>query len=155
MIVLPEIGSIPLAGVLRSELQAHLATQIARFIRDPVVHARSLVRIEIMGAVGSPGFYTVPSDMLVSDALMLAGGPQASAQLDKTRIERGDEVIWEAEDLREAVIEGRTLDQLSVRAGDGIFVPQQSSRLTKLRNGVVILSGLTSLIVIAQRLGLF
>jgi polysaccharide export outer membrane protein len=155
MIVLPEIGSIALAGVLRSELQSHLAAEIGRFIRDPVVHARSLVRIEILGSVGSPGFYTIPSDLLISDALMLAGGPQGSANIEKTRIERGGDVIWEGKDLREAVIEGRTLDQLSVRAGDSLIVPQQSSRWAQFRNAVVVVSGLTSILVIAQRLGLF
>lgn len=155
VIVLPEIGSIPVRGVLRSELQPHLTSEIGRFIRNPVVHARSLIRVGIMGAVARPGFYTVPSDVLISDAFMLAGGPQASAELDKARIDRGDETIWDANLLRQAVIEGRTLDQLSVRAGDEIFVPQRGSRLTSLRNGMVIVTGLTSLILIAQQLGAF
>jgi protein involved in polysaccharide export with SLBB domain len=155
VIVLPEIGSIALLGVLRSELQPHLTAEIGRYIRDPVVHARSLIRVGIMGAVARPGFYTIPSDVLISDAFMIAGGPQAAAELDKARIDRGDETIWDANLLREAVIEGRTLDQLSVRAGDEIFIPQKGNRLTSLRNGMVIVSGLTSLVLIAKQLGAF
>lgn len=153
-IVLPEIGPIPLAGVLRSELQEHLTAQIGRFIRQPVVRARSLIRLEIMGAVGRAGFYTMPSDILLSDALMVAGGPQDAA-LDRMRIERGDEVIWGSERLREAIVEGRTLDQLSLRAGDTILVPEERSRLEFLRNAFVVLSAIGSIVLIAERAGLF
>lgn len=153
-IVLPGIGPIPLAGVLRSELQEHLAEQIGRFIRQPVIRARSLVRLEIMGAVGRAGFYTMPSDILLSDALMLAGGPQDAA-LDRMSIERGDEVIWGSERLREAIVEGRTLDQLSLRAGDTIHVPEQRNRLELLRNVFVVLSAVGSVLLIAERAGLF
>jgi protein involved in polysaccharide export with SLBB domain len=154
-IILPEIGPVPLAGVLRSELQDHLTTHITRFINNPVVHARSLVRLQILGAVLRPGFYTVPSDVLVGDALMQAGGPLPNAQLDRITIERGDEQIWSAERMREAIIEGRTLDQLSIRAGDGIHVPQQSNRFDLVRNGIIVLTGLASLVAIAAQAGVF
>lgn len=124
-LVLPTLGEVPLEGVLRSELQPHLEAFIGRFINSPVVHARSLVRIEIRGAVSRPGFYTLPSDMLISDVLMVAGGPSGRADIDRTRVERGRDVIWSGERLREAIIEGRTLDQISLRAGDNIIVPDQ------------------------------
>jgi protein involved in polysaccharide export with SLBB domain len=152
-IVLPDLGDIPLTGVLRSELQGYLTQQVARFIRDPVVQARSLIRLEIMGAVGRPGFYTIPSDFLISDALMMAGGPSSAADVEKLRIQRGPTVIWDGTRLREAVIEGRTLDQLSVRAGDGIHVPQQRSRFDSFRTGLAIVSGITSIVLLATRLG--
>lgn len=155
LIVLPQIGSVPLAGVLRSELQPYLAEYIGRFIRDPVVHARSLIRLQVSGAVAAPGFYTIPSDVLVSDALMEAGGPQATANLDDVRIERGGEVVWSAELLSEAMLEGRTLDQLSIRAGDAIVVPAQSDRWSVMQLGLTALTGITSLVLIAERLGLF
>lgn len=151
LIVLPEIGRIPVEGVLRSELQTHLTEQIGRFIRDPVVQVRALVRVQILGAVGSPGFYPVPSDLLITDVLMLAGGPEASAKIEGIEIRRGTEVIWEAEGLREALIEGRTLDQLSVRAGDSIFVPEQRSGLASIQNIILMLSGLASLALLAAQ----
>jgi protein involved in polysaccharide export with SLBB domain len=127
-IVLPEIGEVPMTGVLRSELQPYLTSHLSRFLVSPVVHARSLIRIEILGMVGRPGFYMIPSDMLLSETLMQAGGPGASAALDKVKIQRGKEVIWKGDRLREAMIEGRTLDQLSIRAGDGIHVPASAGR---------------------------
>jgi protein involved in polysaccharide export with SLBB domain len=150
---LPEIGDVPLEGVLRSELEQHLTTQIGRYIRSPTVRARALVRLEILGAIGSPGFYTVPSDVLVSDALMLAGGPSGNADLERVRITRGRDVLWGGDQLRRAIIEGRTLDQLSVHAGDGIFVPVRRSRYAFLREVLVVTSGVASLIWALRRTG--
>ncbi|HEX6694713.1 MAG TPA: polysaccharide biosynthesis/export family protein [Longimicrobiales bacterium] len=154
-IVLPRIGEIPLSGILRSELQSHLTTRLSAFIRDPVVHARSLIRLGILGAVTQPGYYTVPSDMLLTDALMLAGGPTTVADLEKMSIERGDKTIWSKSNLTIAVQEGRTLDQMSIRAGDDIQVPQRTENAARLTNLLVVLSGITSIIVVAGQLGIF
>jgi protein involved in polysaccharide export with SLBB domain len=158
-IVLPDLAQtptqVPLEGVLRSELQDHMQQFIARYIRNPVVHARSLVRLEIMGAVGTPGFFMLPSDILVSDALMAAGGVGSTGDLDKIRIERGGEVIWDREQVRDAIRDGRTLDQLSMRAGDAIFVGQQSSRFASVRSVMGVVSSLTALFWIGKRVGAF
>jgi protein involved in polysaccharide export with SLBB domain len=125
VVSMPVIGDVPLRGVLRSELEAHLADHLARFIRDPRVQARSLVRIAILGEVGRPGFYLVPSELPLSDALMLAGGPSASAELQKTRVVRGTDQIWTGSALQRALAEGQTLDRMSLRAGDQIVIPPQ------------------------------
>jgi len=123
-VVLPMVGPIPLHGVLRSELEEHLREQIGRYIRNPVVYARALIRVSILGAVGRPGFYSVSPESLVTDVLMEAGGPRDNANLTSIRIERGNERLWSGEELEQAIIEGRTLDQLYVRAGDRIVVPE-------------------------------
>ena len=124
---LPAIGAIPLTGVLRSELNAHLREQIAKFIREPVVRATSSIRVLISGEVVRPGYYVVDTQSLLSDILMQAGGPAPTARLTAMRVERRSEPIWEGEPLQEAIAEGRTLDQLSLRAGDHLVVPAESS----------------------------
>jgi hypothetical protein len=120
---LPEVGKVSLRGVLRAELEPHLTTELSRFLVDPAVRARSLVRVAVVGSVGAPGFYLLPSEALLTDALMMAGGPTGSANVTEIRIERGEQMIWEGDPLQQAIIEGRTLDQLNLRAGDRIFVP--------------------------------
>lgn len=127
-ITLPVIGPISLDGVLRSELEAYLTRELAQFIRNPVVRAESEIRVAVLGEVGSPGFYTVPAEMLLGEVLMHAGGPSSTADLDEVRIERQGRELWGGEGLRDALAEGRTLDQLNVRAGDQIVVPVESTR---------------------------
>jgi len=130
VLVLPTIGEIPLAGVLRSELEAHLTRELSKYIVQPVVHAKSLVRITILGAVNKPGFYLVPSEALIPDALMLAGGPGSNADLRKMRITRDGQTIWDGNTLQNALTAGWTIDQLSLRAGDQIELP--SAKTTDL-----------------------
>jgi len=129
-LTLPTYGSIALSGVLRSELTGHLTEQLRRFVTNPVVRARALIRVTILGEVRQPGFYTVPVETLVDQALMMAGGPTSLARLDDIRIERGRRRLWEGESLERAIAEGTTLNALSVRAGDRIVVPRQSQRNT-------------------------
>ncbi|MFW6201321.1 MAG: polysaccharide biosynthesis/export family protein [Gemmatimonadota bacterium] len=128
VIRVPVIGELSLDGVLRAELEESLTEQLGRYIQDPSVHAEALIRLGILGAVGEPGFYTVPADVLLSDAIMLAGGLGEETELTRLRIMRGDDEIWGGDRLQEAMTEGRTLDQLNLRAGDRIVLPPQAER---------------------------
>lgn len=127
VVMLHEIGAISLQGVLRAELEEHMRTELARYVRDPQVTAESLIRVAILGAVGRPGFFVLPASMLLEDALMAAGGPSGNANLEKINVLRGDEVVWDGEELQQAMIDGRTLDQLNLRAGDQVDVPEERS----------------------------
>src|SRR6267378_7914578 len=60
---LPAIGEISLAGVRRSDLEAHLTRELGRFLKDPVVQARALIRVSVLGEVVRPGYYAVPVDL--------------------------------------------------------------------------------------------
>jgi protein involved in polysaccharide export with SLBB domain len=146
VLVVPEAGEIPLQGVLRSELQAHLTSQIGRVLREPTVRAQPLIRLEIRGAVGRPGFYTMAADMLLSDVIMAAGGPGTEAGLDNLKIVRGTSTLWSGDQTRSAMIEGLTLDQLNVRAGDRIEVPTRRTAGTTFRTILGVASGIASAI---------
>ena len=126
-ITLPLFGTISLRGVLRAEVEEHLTRELGKVIRDPVVQARGLMRLSVQGAVARPGFYLVPADMLLSEALMLAGGPAPDADLPELRVERGGQPMLTAQEAQVAVQEGRTLDQLSLQAGDQIMLPEEQS----------------------------
>jgi hypothetical protein len=140
---LPLIRQVNLKGVLRSELEPNLRTQIARFEEDPVVRAQALIRIAIMGGVPRPGFYTPPSDMLLSDVLMQAGGP--GTKLDNISVQRGGKTILTGEQIRDALTEGKTLDQLDVREGDLIKVPQGRGIMASIQGAFGWLSMLVTL----------
>jgi protein involved in polysaccharide export with SLBB domain len=126
---LPTVGRVSLVGVLHSELEDYLTKELAKYIRDPVVRARASIRITVTGEVGQPGFYAVPSQLLVTDVLARAGQITSRADIGKIRIERAGKTIWDNEALGPEIVEGRTLDQLGVRAGDRIIVGGSSRGL--------------------------
>lgn len=126
-LVLPGVGTLQLAGVLRSELNGHVDTFLRRYMRDPVVRSRSLIRIAVTGQVARPGFFLLPAEAPLADALMAAGGPLPTAKLGSARVERVGSRIWEGPPLRQALAAGHTLDQMSLRAGDEIVVPAEGS----------------------------
>jgi protein involved in polysaccharide export with SLBB domain len=124
-IEIAQVGPVSLAGVLRSELEVHLARELARYIQNPSVRATALVRVGVMGAVARQGFYTVPATMLLEELIMHAGGPAGRADLRRLAIQRGDRTVLNGEPLQRAMAEGRTLDQLSLRAGDRLMLPER------------------------------
>ncbi len=119
---LPNLTDIELHGVLRSELQGHVYAAVSKYLRDPVVRTGSLVRLAVLGSVGRPGFYSVSADMLLSDAIMNAGGLASNADVSRTTINRAGTVVWRASDVATALKNGETVDQLSLRAGDQLNV---------------------------------
>jgi len=125
-LTLPLIGNVPLEGVLRSELQDYLTHRLAQNLRDPEVRTRAFVRLSVQGAVTHPGFYGVPADAPLSDALMAAGGTMQEANLSRLRIEREGKPLWEGKALQQAIAEGRTLDGAGLVAGDQVIVPRRS-----------------------------
>jgi protein involved in polysaccharide export with SLBB domain len=126
-ILIPGVGAVPLRGVLRSELDDYLSNYLGQYVRNPRVRAGSTIRLMVLGSVGSPGFYSVPSHALVTDVIAAAGGTGANSRLTRIRIERDGRRLMSESELQDAIIEGRTLDQLNVRAGDRVVVPEARS----------------------------
>jgi protein involved in polysaccharide export with SLBB domain len=123
LIDVPTLGPILLHGVLRSELETHLATELGRFIQTPRVRARALIRVSVAGAVGRPGFYALPTDLRLSDVVTLAGGSQGGNP-GLIRVVRGQDELWSFEELSAPVAEGRTLDEVGLQPGDRLIVVQ-------------------------------
>jgi protein involved in polysaccharide export with SLBB domain len=152
MIRLPNMPDISLQGVLRSELQDYLTTQLARYIKRPDVQTTSLVRVALMGQVTKPGFYQVPADLALADAIMIAGGPTTTADVDKTQIKRGEDVIYSSQLLGQEVAKGATLDQLNIRPGDQILIGERHHTNWGLIASIVgITAGLVSTAVVLTR----
>ena len=125
---LPNIPDVPLKGVLRSELQDYLTKYLARYIRNPDVRTESLIRLSVLGQVGRPGYYDFNSDVLLTDAIMTAGGPTGIAAIERSTIRRGRTVVIAKERMRRAAQTGATLDRLGLRPGDEITVGERRKR---------------------------
>jgi protein involved in polysaccharide export with SLBB domain len=152
MIRLPNLPDISLAGVLRSELQDYLTTQLTRYIKRPEVQTTSLVRVAVMGAVSKPGFYQLPADIALADAIMIAGGPTGNADVDRTQVKRGTDVVYSSTLLGQEVAKGATLDQLNIRPGDQILIGERHRTNWPLIASIVgISAGLISTVVVLSR----
>lgn len=132
---LPDIDQIPLAGVMYAEAKETVSRALIRYLRDPRVSIDVLKRIAILGQVGTPGFYNVKGSALVSDALMLAGGPSSTAKVRAIKIRRGGEQV--APGRPQVAFESLSLDRLGVVSGDEVFVPGKSGPPTQVFLGVL------------------
>ena len=151
-IILPDLPEITLAGVLRSELQSYLTAQLGRYIRDPQLHARPLIRIAVSGAVGRPGFYSVPADALLSDVVTIAGGPVGRAEFARSFIRRGSEQLWNGKNVDTALGEGMTVDALLLQSGDEIVIGEQRQfNWLAVVQGLATVGGIASLILTLGR----
>jgi protein involved in polysaccharide export with SLBB domain len=101
-----------------------MTRQLSRYIREPEVLTQSMIRLQIRGQVGTQGFHTFPSDMLLTDAIMAAGAPSQGADWDDLHLERAGERIMDPDEVTDALAEGRSLDQLGLQNGDILVVPE-------------------------------
>jgi len=116
---------LSLQGVLRSELKDRLTTELLKYVKAENVTATPLTRIGVLGEVAHPGYFAVRPDIALTDAIMIAGGPTGSADLDRSMVKRGTAEYRSATATREAVAKGLTLDQFGISAGDEIVVGKQ------------------------------
>lgn len=155
-IVMPGIGVLPMAGVLRSELESHFRTFLAQFLRDPKVRAQALIRLVFIGGVGRQGWVTVPVDIPLDSVLAVAGGLSSLAQIDKIHIERDGEDLYSGRDLQRRISDGATPDALSMQQGDRIIVPQSQPQTaeSRIRSVQFLLQLPLSLFALAKLIGL-
>jgi len=124
---LPNLPEISLAGILDSELQGYLATQLAKYIRDPSVRAQALLRVQVSGDVAKPGFYSIRTDTPVTDVVMNAGGPSQSAEMDKMELRRGTTTVVHRGGIQTAIQKELTMSDIGARSGDELYVPAKPS----------------------------
>lgn len=122
---LPNIGEVPLKGILRSELTGHLRTAVGRFIRQVDLRAESLIRIAVSGQVARPGFYNVSSIAVLGDVFTAAGGLTSLSDLSKTEVHRGGQPFLDPKQVTAAVTDGKTLDQMNLHSGDELQVAEK------------------------------
>lgn len=127
---LPQMADLSLDGVLRSELNAKVSSHLAKYLRDSSVQVTPLIRLAVLGQVRAPNYYYTTVDVLLSDMIVKAGGPNGNADwLGNVVIRRGTETIWNRQDTRTAMSDGISLERLHLRAGDEIYVDEQKGGL--------------------------
>jgi protein involved in polysaccharide export with SLBB domain len=125
-LVLPEAGSIVVAGLTLDQTQALIQGALSPQFRDAhvsisVARLRT-VRVYVLGDVQRPGAYDLSSLSTPLNALYAAGGPTSVGSLRTVRHYRGDKLIREV-DLYGFLLHGVRVDDDRLEPGDTILVP--------------------------------
>jgi polysaccharide export outer membrane protein len=126
-IIAPNIEPISLRGVLRSEIETYLQEQLKKYLRDPKVTARALIRVSVAGEVARPGFYDLPPESAASDVIVTAGGLAPAGDPQRVVVRRSGMVLYDKEQVREFFVRGASLDQMGIQTGDEFGVGRRSS----------------------------
>jgi protein involved in polysaccharide export with SLBB domain len=153
LIDLPGKTVVPLTGVLRSELKDRVTVEVLKYVRaqEQEIDVTPLTRIAVLGEVARPGYFAFRSDVPITDAIMLAGGPTASAAIDKTVVKRESRQYRSAKETQDAVTKGLTLDQFGLSAGDELVVGRQREWGKSIMAVSGIITSIGAIFLIARR----
>ena len=122
---LPGMVAVPVAGLLRSELQERVSSEVLKYVKAQHIEVIPLMRVGVLGAVTRPGYFAFASDAALTDVIMGAGGPTGAADVGKTTVRRQNQVFRTAHETSKAIASGMTLDQFGLSAGDEVVVGQR------------------------------
>lgn len=143
---------VPVAGVLRSELQDRVSTEVKKYVKAQSVEVTPLMRVGVLGAVTRPGYFAFSSDIPITDAIMGAGGPTGTADVGKSVVRRHNQEFRSASETSKAIASGLTLDQFGLAAGDELVVGQRGGfGGTILASTGAIVSVLTLFVALHRR----
>lgn len=120
IVVLPRLGPIEASALPPIELEDRLIEEYARFLRNPSIRVVLLRRVNISGAVQSPGLYPVDPTMTIADAISAAGGSIPTGDPNKVRLIRNGREI--ETNLRQAT----RIAETQLRSGDQLYVPERN-----------------------------
>jgi protein involved in polysaccharide export with SLBB domain len=141
---------VPLAGVLRSELQDRVSAEVLKYVKARQIEVTPLLRVGILGAVVKPGYFAFASDIPLTDAIMGAGGPSVTADVNRSFVRRRNQQYRSASETSKAIAGGLTLDQFGLSAGDEIVIGQR--REFGVGSVLAITGAMTTLLALALTL---
>jgi protein involved in polysaccharide export with SLBB domain len=139
-------GRVHVSGLTADAAATAIRTAIAKVFETPEISVSPLLRINVMGAVQRPGLYSVDPTTTLVDALGMAGGPTADADMSEWVLIRGGQYF--VMESSEALAAGDSLPQLIVRSGDLIVVPERPRTWDVVLRYVTAAAGIVNTILI-------
>jgi len=124
-ITIPQIGPISVAGMTFEDMSTKLIKQTEQIVGaniDITMGSLKTIPIFVLGDVKRPGAYTIGSFATITDALLLAGGPNEIGSMRKIQLKRKDQIITTF-DLYDLLLKGDKSKDTILQAGDVVFVP--------------------------------
>jgi protein involved in polysaccharide export with SLBB domain len=124
-IFIPKVGSIMVAGVHFSALNAHVRQHIERIYRnfDVAVTLGGLRSIDVyfVGEARVPGRYTVSSLSTLVNAIFAAGGPSSGGSMRHIALRRNGKTVTDL-DLYDLLLKGDQSKDAALLPGDVIYI---------------------------------
>jgi protein involved in polysaccharide export with SLBB domain len=136
VVTLPRLGVLSVTGVPVAQLQAQVIAGYRGYLRNPSIEVIPLRRVSIIGAVRSPGMYSVDPSIAVGQVVNLAGGTAPEAQRGKLELRRNGQRIMIDLNSESGVA------AMPLISGDEVYVPGRS---WFARNGTWFVSTLLGL----------
>jgi len=125
-VMLPEVGSVPVAGRKLRAATSDISARLGRAFRDLGKLTVSLkerkLMVSVHGYVKAPGNVELPGDATVQMAIVAAGGLMQGAQLDKLKVIHADGKQTEF-DYKKYLDTGDDASLPTLRPLDVVFVP--------------------------------
>jgi polysaccharide biosynthesis/export protein len=123
---MPEIGPIAVGGQsfasAKEELESRVGRQMVGVRASVTMGDTRTIRVFVLGAVKTPGSYTVSGLGTITSALFAAGGVQHIGSLRDIQLKRRGEIVRRL-DLYDLLIHGNTTDDARLLPDDAVFVP--------------------------------
>lgn len=127
---LPLIGTVPAAGLTVGEIREKLETALRRYLQEPSVvvevaeyHSKPLY---LMGQFRTPGVQYMDRPMTLMQGISLGNGFDAAANLRGVRLLRDRKIA--PVDIYSLILDGRIEQNIWLKAGDTIFIPDNRSQ---------------------------
>ena len=145
MVVLPKLGAYHAADIPVDSLRVRLTRDYSQYLTNPAIEVMLLRRVQVLGAVKSPGLYHVDGTMTVQDGLALAGGVTSDGNPNHI------ELIRDGRKLPVSLTRQTHIGASAIESGDQIYVPERS--WISRNPGVIIglLSAAATLVIALHR----
>ncbi|MGC9502099.1 polysaccharide biosynthesis/export family protein [Baaleninema sp.] len=131
-IFMPLLGTVSLQGLTVEEATQKLRQELNNYVVNPdvqvVLASPRQAQVTVTGEVARPGFFPIPPNAPLVQAILNAGGVTIDADLRRVTVRRtlGDgRTLTQSLDLYEPLIEGTAIPDLRLRDGDVIVVPRR------------------------------
>jgi len=125
-VILPKVGAVRVWGVSFGKIPELLKANLSQAYRNVQVSVTMgklrLMKVYLVGEVGSPGDYNISALSTVINALAAAGGPTRSGSLRTIQVKREGKIV-ETIDLYDFFLRGDKSRDIRLQPGDTIYVP--------------------------------
>jgi protein involved in polysaccharide export with SLBB domain len=131
----PKLGTLKLAGVKASQMDAVVKAFFSKFYKDIEVSVSlgklRKITVFVVGQARNPGSYSLTGQSTLTSALFVSGGPNASGSLRRLQLKRQGQTVAEF-DLYNFLGSGDKSSDVKLQDGDVLFYPKAAGYMALL-----------------------